>query len=163
MGIEGDKGWMKFGPAMAVDLSPEQVAGLVFEHKNRLRNARFLATVGDYDMSAPSAIRIEDHDAWQIAFADKKTKKSLTVFFDKKTGAILGDEAQHVILTLGSEKAREDPAKFRVLFRDYADVQGVKLGMKMSIFRNGVPTVEVRKAEVRVVDSIPPETFAKPK
>jgi hypothetical protein len=163
MGIVGDKGWMKFGPAEAVDLSPEQVAGLVFEHKNRIRNARFLATVGDYDMSVPSAIRIEDHDAWQIVFADKKTKKSLTAFFDKKTGALLGDEAQHVILTLGSEKAREDPAKFRVLFRDYADVQGVKLGMKMSIFRNGVPTVEVRKAEVRVVDSIPPETFAKPK
>ena len=35
--------------------------------------------------------------------------------------------------------------------------------MKMSVFRNGVPTLEVRKAEVRVVDSIPPETFAKPK
>jgi hypothetical protein len=154
---------MKFGPALAVDLSPEQVAGLIFEHKNRLRNVRFLATVGDYDMSAPTAIRIEDHDAWQIAFADKKTKRSISVFFDKKTGAILGDEAERVLLTLGKENARQDPAKFRVLFRDYSDVRGVKMAMKMSISRNGVPAVEVRKAEVRVVDSIPPETFAKPK
>jgi hypothetical protein len=163
MGIEGDKGWMKFGPALAVDLSPEQIAGLTWEHKNRVRNIRFLAAIDDYDMKDPSPIRIEDHDAWQIPFVDKKTKKSITVFFDKKTGAVLGDEAEHVILTLGSENTREDPAKFRVLFRDYEDVQGIKMGMKMSIFRNGVPTVEVRKAEVRVVDSIPPETFAKPK
>ena len=112
-------------------------------------------------MSAPSAIRIEDHDAWQVAFTDKKTKRSLTVFFDKKTGAILGDEAERVVLTLGTDNAREDPAKFRVLFRDYVDVR-VKLAMKMSIFERR-SAVEVHKAEVRVVDSIPPETFAKPK
>jgi hypothetical protein len=143
MGIEGDKGWIKFGPATAVDLSPDQVAGLIFEHRNRLRNVRLLATVDDYDMSDPSAIRIEDHDAWQIVFVDKKTKRSTTVYFDKKTGAVLGDEAERVVLTLGNENAREDPAKFRVLFRDYADVHGVKLAMKMSIFRNGVPAVEV--------------------
>ena len=111
---------MKFGPAAAVDLSPEQVAGLIFEHKNRLRNARFLATVGDYDMSVPSAIRIEDHD-WRVAdrLHRQEDKKEIDhgVLRQKKTGAILGDEAERVVLTLGSEKrSRKIRRNSRVLF-----------------------------------------------
>ncbi len=163
LGLVGDKGWVKVGPALAVDLSPEQAAGLSWEHDNHVQNVRLLATVDrDFDVSAPKSIRIGAHDVWQINITGKK-KNTTAVFFDKTSGAVLGSEAERVVPTLGADHTREKLAKFRVLFKDYHDVNGIKMPDALSIARDGALVVEVRKAETHVVDAVDPKYFAKPK
>jgi len=163
MGIVGDKGWTKIGQAVA-DLSPEQLSGLSWEHDNHLRNVQMLASAErTHDIGEPQPARIGDRDAWQITFTDKKDKKRwVTAFFDKTTGQVLGDETERVVATLNVVSAREKPSKFRVIFHDFLDVDGMKMPDKLTILRDGTPIVEVRKSQVRVVTAIDPKSFLKP-
>jgi hypothetical protein len=162
--VFADKGWIKFGPAAPADLTPEQVVGTSWEHDNHVLNVQILATVNKtHDIGAPEPIRLDKRDAWQIKFVDKQDKKrEFTAFFDKTTGQVLGDETVRVLPTLGANQKREIPTKFRVLFNSVLTVDGMKMPETMTIFRDGAPVVYVRKAEVRVVDSIDPKLFQKP-
>jgi len=161
--VVGDKGWVKVGPALAADLTTEQVHGLSWEHDNHVKNVQLLATVErTHTMTAPSPIRIGDRDAWQMHFTDKKDKtRAFTAFFDKATGQVLGDETERVVAALGSNNSREKPSKYRVLFHTYVDVDGIKMPETMTIYRDGATVVEVRKAQVRVVKTIDPKLFLK--
>jgi hypothetical protein len=163
-GIIGEKGWIKVGPALAVDLSPEQVAGLSWEHDNHVRSVQVLAVVEDgYYMTAPRPIRIGERDAWQITFTAKKAKNSVTGFFDKVSGQVIGDEAERIVPTLDPDKTREKAVKFRVLFKSFLNVGGIKMPETMVISHDGRPVVEVLQARVRVVDKLDPKLFTKPK
>jgi hypothetical protein len=161
-GIVGDKGWAKIGPSLAVDLSPEQVHGLTWEHDNHLRNVQLLMGSDNYDMAAPLPMRVADRDAWQVKLTNKQTKNKVTVFFDKSTGQVIGDESQRVVPTLGSEKTREKASTFRVIFKSFIDVDGMKMPEALTIYNEGAPVVEVRKAQVRIVDKVDPKLFVKP-
>jgi hypothetical protein len=161
--LDGLKGWMKVGPALAADLSPKQAAGLLFEQMNHVRSVQLLTSAADnFDLGAPKAGRFADRDAWQFTCLSKKTKHELTVFFDKKTGQILGDESERVLPTLGADETREKPATYRVVYKSLVDVDGMKMPETMTILRDGVPVIEVRKAQVRIVDSVDPKLFVKP-
>jgi hypothetical protein len=162
-GLVGDKGWVKVGPSVPVDLTPEQVHGLAWEHDNHLKSVMTLAAAETgYDATDPKPARFNDRDAWQITFTNKQTKNKVTAFFDKKTGQCLGDESERVVSTLASNHQREKPATYRVLFKSFIDVDGMKLPEKLEIQRDGKAVVEVLKAQVRVVDKIDPSVFAKP-
>jgi len=162
--LVGDKGWVKIGPALAVDLSPAQVAGLSWEHSNHVRNVQLLAWVDrDFDMNAPSPISIDKRDAWQITFTAKKNKKKVTVFFDKTSGQVIGDEAEQVLPITRANDTTEKVAKYRVLFKTFTDVDGMKMPETGSVVRDGTPVLEVRKSRVRIVDAIDPKLFVKPK
>lgn len=161
-GLVGDKGWVKFGPAPAVDLSTEQVLGQSWEHDNHVRNILNLAYSELFTMSEPKAVRFQEHDCWQIDCTNKKTKQTLSGFFDKATGQVHGDDSERVVATLGDDKTREKAAKFRVTFNSLLDVDGIKMPSAMTILREGTPVVEVRKSKVRFVDSVDPKLFIKP-
>ena len=107
---------------------------------------------------------IADRDAWQITFTMKAdAKNQVTVFFDKTTGQVLGDEALREVPALGANKAVEKRAMFRVLFKTYMDVDGMKMPETMSIYRDGKLVIETAKSEMRVVDAVDPKVFEKPK
>lgn len=162
--VVGNKGWVKIGPSVATDLSPAQAAGLSWEHDNHVKCVQMLASVErTHDIGTPQPIRIDNRDAWQISFADKQDKKrSFTAFFDKSTGQVLGDETERVVASFAANEAHEKPAKYRVLFHSFVDVDGIKTPDTFSIFREGKAIVEIRKSQVRVVDSIDPKVFIKP-
>jgi hypothetical protein len=166
-GIVGDKGWIKVGPALAVDLTPEQVLGLTWEHENHVRNAQWLARLRtEFEPVNVKGVKIGEYDAWQVDFKPKATasvKTPLAIFFDKKTGKGVGSEGDHVVPTLGDEKVREKTAKFRAIFKSIIEVEGVKMPGTFTLQRDGVPILEVRKAEVRFVDKIDQKLFEKPK
>ena len=56
-GMVGDKGWMKFGPAQAADLSQAQVDGAIWEHSNHVRNVIRLTERNNYDLGAPKSMQ----------------------------------------------------------------------------------------------------------
>jgi hypothetical protein len=64
---------------------------------------------------------------------------------------------------LGANKAVEKQAMFRVLFKTYVDVDGMKMPDHMSIYRDGKLVIETTKSEMRVVDAVDPKVFEKPK
>jgi hypothetical protein len=163
-GLDGLKGWVKVGPAVAVDLTPKQAAGLLFEQINHVKNVQLLVSAADhYELGSVKPAKFADRDAWQLHVQSKKTKHGLTVFFDKKTGQILGDESERELPTLGGDGAREKPAVYRVVYKSLVDVDGIKMPETLTILRDGTPIVEVRKTQVRIVDSIDPKLFVKPK
>jgi hypothetical protein len=163
-GMAGDKGWMKVGPAPAMDLSPEQLAGMIWEHRSHVRNVQLLAGAAKYfDIGPPRAVRLGDRDVWAITATSKETKLALTAFFDKTTGQVLGNESDRVLPTLGGNSSREKPATYVAVYKTLVDVDGMKMPETMTILRDGTPVVEVRKAQVRVVESIDPKLFEKPK
>jgi hypothetical protein len=163
-GMAGGKGWMKIGPAPAVDLSPEQVAGMIWEHRSHVRAVQLLAGAEKYfDIGAPRAARLGDRDVWAITATSRETKLTLTAFFDKTTGQVLGNESDRVLPTLGAENSREKPATYVAIYKTLVDVDGMKMPETMRILRDGTPVVEVKKAQVRVVESIDPKLFEKPK
>jgi hypothetical protein len=161
-GLVGLKGWVKVGPALAADLSPKQAAGMLWEQINHVKNVQLLATAADFEAGAVKPVRIADRDAWQIHFISKKTKHALTVFFDKASGQILGDESERILPTLGADTAHEKAATYRVIYKTLVDVGGMKMPETMTISRDGTPIIEVRKTQVRIVDSIDPKLFVKP-
>jgi hypothetical protein len=162
--ISGTAGWAKFGPAPPADLSPKQIDGIRWEHRNHVRSVQLLATVGnDFEAAAAKATRFNDRDAWQVTFTMKADKNNVvTVFFDKTTGQVLGDEALREVPTLGANQTREKAAMFRSVFKTFMNVDGMKMPETMSIYRDGKLMIEVRKAEMRVVDKVDPKVFERP-
>jgi hypothetical protein len=164
VGMNDEKGWTKVGPSLAVDLSPQQLHGLQFEFKNHVRNVQLLTSAeADYDLSTPKAARFADHDAWVMPATNKKTKNVLSVFFDKTTGQVLGTESERVLPTLGGDETRDKPANVRVIYKSLMDVDGMKMPEAETILRDGKVVLEIRKAQVRIVDKIDLKVFAKPK
>jgi hypothetical protein len=99
-GLIGLKGWMKVGPSPAADLSPKQAAGQFFEQINHVKNVQLqVRAAQNYDFGSVKAARFVDRDAWQLHVVSKKSKHGLTVFFDQRTGQVLGDESERVLLT----------------------------------------------------------------
>ena len=166
--IVGKTGWAKFGPSPAENLTLDQVNGmLAHEHRNHVRNVQLLTTIAkDFDVDPAKAGRIVDKDAWAISLALKEDPKhKLTVYFDKTTGQVLGDEAERIVpaLTTTAVTACEKASLFLVVSKSWMDVDGMKMPEQMSIYRDGKLTIEVLKAEAHVVDAIDPKVFEKPK
>jgi hypothetical protein len=158
----GKKGWAQFGPAPAVDMSPEQAIGMIFEHRNHVRSVKLLPTAyQDFEVGTVSSARFADRDAWKITFTSKNHKGSIDVFFDKSTGQVLGDECERTVPALSP--THEKPSKFKVEFKSYTDVGGAKMPDTMTIWRDGRPAIEVQKSEIRIVDAVDPKVFDKPK
>jgi hypothetical protein len=163
-GLIGLKGWMKIGPSLAVDLSQKQAAGLLFEQMNHVKSVQLLVRAAEhYDLGSVKAARFADRDAWQLNVVSRKSKHGLTVFFDQRTGQILGDESERVLPTLATNDAHEKPATYRVVYKSLVDIEGMKMPETMTILRDGKPIIEVRKTQIRIVDKIDPKLFEKPK
>jgi hypothetical protein len=158
----GKSGWAQFGPAPATDLSAAQVVGMHFEHKNHVRSVKLLTTAyQDFEVGTVGSARFADRDAWKITFTSKDHKGSIDVYFDKTTGQVLGDEGERSVPALSP--THEKPSKFKVQFKSYVDVAGMKMPETMMIWRDGQPTIDVQKVQIRIVDAVDPKVFEKPK
>jgi hypothetical protein len=151
--VNGDKGWRKYGEdaqrlegnplgnhkrnmyllIVPVTLVPLKGKGFQIEHAGEQK-------VGD---KPAIGLKVTGPDA-----------KNFNLFFDKKSGLPVKLEVR-----LGSQ-GREFTQE--TTFGDYKDFDGIKKATKIERRRDGQKVLEQEITEFKVLDNVPPETFAEP-
>lgn len=153
--LDGDKGWKK------VNDNTEELTGekLANEKRNAyldvtpvllapLKGKGFkLDSAGDetVDGKPAVAVRVTGPDG-----------KEFTLSFDKESGLPVKLNAR-VVDYDGTEYTQDTS------FEDYRDFDGIKVATRSRIKKNGERYIEVEGVEFKVIDEVPPATFAEPK
>jgi outer membrane lipoprotein-sorting protein len=153
--LDGDKGWRKFGDnsstiegdavanekrniylsVIPITLVPLKNAGFKFEDAGTEK-------VGD----KPAVIlKVTGPDG-----------KDFTLFFDKESGVPVKVVAK-VVGFQGQEFTLE------TMFSEYKDFGGIKKATKIQSKRDGEKFQDLEVTEFKVLDKVPPDTFAEPK
>jgi hypothetical protein len=153
--VNGDKGWVQMmGETRELEkdqlaeareaLYLDGVATLV-----PLKGEGFkLSPLGDSKVGDAAAVGVK------VAHAGHRDVK---LFFDKKSGLLLKIESTVKAQEQGGKEVTQE-----AVYRDYTDVDGVKVPQKMTIKRDGERYVEAENSDVKFPARVPAKEFEKP-
>ncbi len=150
----GDQAWETIN-GQTHDLDPRQKAeilawGRLFDARNLLPllkdKAYTLAPLGEIQVNGRPAVGVK---------VSAKGQTDLDLYFDKTT-MLLVKSARWSLTPAGKEVSLE------ILYSDYKDSDGVKQPMTHRLLHDGKKFIDMEVTEVRLVDKIADEEFAKP-
>ncbi len=153
--FDGKKAWVHvMGKTMELE-----DAKLIQEFKEAMHGERILLLypLADkkFKLSPLGEVKVNDQDAVGVRVSHDGFRDA-SLYFDKKTHLVLKMERRAIHPNTMQEL---DEAK---LFSDYKDVQGVKTPMKMTVHHDGQKYLELEMSEVRLLERLDDEIFAKP-
>jgi hypothetical protein len=152
--VNGDKGWRKFGD-MEMEMDADALA-------NQKRNIYLTVIPMVLTPLTGAAFKVEPADTTKVgdkpAVGIKVTPpdgKEFTLYFDKESGLPVKQVAK-VVGFNGDEFTQE------TTYSDYKEMDGIKKATKVESKRNGEKFIEQKLTEFKILEKVPPKTFAKP-
>jgi hypothetical protein len=152
--LDGDKGWRKFG-GEATKLEDDAL--------NNQKRTVYLAVVpvtvvplkGEgFKVDSAAEEKVDGKPAVAVKVAGPDGK-DFQLYFDKESGL-------PVKLTATVAGRQGGESKQETTFSNYKEFDGVKRATKIETKRNGKKFIEQEITEFKVLDSVPPKTFAEP-
>ena len=151
--LNGDKGWRKNG-----DNITELKGGRLANQKRNLYllvvPVTLFALKGKgFQIEPAGEVKVGDEPAIGLKVTGPDGK-DFNLFFDKKSGLPV-----KLVVRMGSQ-GREFTQE--TTFGNYKDFDGIKKATKIERRRDGEKVLEQEITEFKVLDNVPPETFAQP-
>jgi hypothetical protein len=155
--INGDEGWTKDMSGEVKDMPKEQLE----EHRESNYSSHLihdLSVLKDkaYHVSAPKADKVSDRPAVTITVSHKG-HRDITLTFDKETHLLIKSTRVAKSVEQGNQDTKQE-----ALLSEYKEVQGVKMPTKIVIQRDGKPYVEATAEDIKLLEKLDDQTFAKP-
>ena len=154
--IDGEKGWTKMGGDVHEMSADEVREGREQFHAGMLSGLTPLIDGKGYTLSPAGEIDVEGKPAVGVNVTHKD-HRDVTLYFDKQSRLPVKLETTVKAEELGGKEVKEED-----LFRDYKDVDGMKVPMKMVVLRDGKKYVESETVSVEPLESLDDSVFAKP-
>ena len=153
--LNGDKGWMKMG-----DDAKEMEADQLAEQKEQ-QYAGYLTTLlplrdKAFTLTSLGEVKAGDRPAVGVKVSSKG-HQDVNLYFDKETNLLAKGEWNVKAQEQGGKEVMQE-----TLYGDYKDVEGAKIPMKIMINREGKKFVEAENSDLKPVDKLDENTFAKP-
>ncbi|HMC88379.1 MAG TPA: hypothetical protein VKI17_02475 [Gemmataceae bacterium] len=153
--LNGDKGWMKMGDD-AQEMNADQLA----EQKEQ-QHANYVASLlplkGEaYTLTALADSKVGDRPVVGVKVSTKG-RRDVNLYFDKDTNLLAKGEWTVKAMEEGGKEVTQE-----VLYRDYKDVEGAKIAMKVNLNRDGKKYVESENSDVKPADKLDDSLFGKP-
>jgi len=153
--FNGEKGWNKVDKDTKeldkdelAEMKEETYAGWVTTLAPLLKDKQFkFSTIGDLKVDKITAVGVK---------VSSKGHRDVDLYFDKETGLLVKAETRVKDDTSGQEVTEENFPS------EYKDVQGVKQAMKFTVKRDGKPYLEGEAKDVKMIEKLDPDVFAKP-
>lgn len=150
--IDGDKGWMKFGPQVQ-DLPgsavAEQAAGFATEYGCILL------------LQKAAARQLEAQALGTEKFADQEAQAVLVKVGDKSVRILLSSDGK-VLGTRKTANTPEGPKEVVETFSAYSDFNGIQIPMQSVQTVDGKPQASTKLSSVKVNPGVDPALFQKP-
>lgn len=153
--FDGKQGWRKINDNVD-DMSEEEVAEQkLSQHANAVTQLAPLLKDPGYTFTSLGEGKVEGKAVVGVRVA-KKDQRDVSLWFDKETGLLAKSETRAKDVMQNMEFAQE------TIYGNYKTIDGIKHAMKLTIKRDGNPFVESEVSEVKLSESVPANTFAKP-
>jgi len=155
--LNGDKGWVKSADGSVKDMTAEQLATQVHDHKAGWMS--FLVPLKDkaFALKTLPDVKVGERPA-SVVLASRKDYPEVTLYFDK---------ANYLLVKMAYKtKAAEENYKEVLadsIFSDFKEVEGVKIPHKMVMHRDGKVFIESELVAMKANGKLDAATFAKPK
>jgi len=153
-GYDGKKGWVSVnGQGMDLD---DKILDEFKQAANMMRLGKF-AFLNDknYEVSALGEIKIESRAAVGVKVSNKNFR-DVNLYFDKESGLLKKMERQALDAQTMAEVTEER------IIKEYQEVDGLKLGKKVLVNRDGKKLMDLEVTEVKFLDKVDDSEFAKP-
>jgi hypothetical protein len=159
--LNGDKGWVSLD-GKTQDMDGELMAQvreqLYTDEVTRLaplNNKEFeLAPLGEKKVAGRDAVGVR---------VEHKGRRPISLYFDKANGLLLKSETRVRSETRAARLGqRNSEVNQETYYEDYKKVSGMQVAHKTRVLREGQPFLEAEATEVKVAESLPEGTFAKP-
>jgi hypothetical protein len=159
--LNGDKGWVSFdGKTQAMG---EELLAQIREqlYTNEVTRLTPLDSKG-FELAPLGEKKVAGRDAVGVR-VEHKGRRPISLYFDKSNGLLLKSEtrvrSEARATRLGERNSEVNQETF---FEDYRKASGMQVAHKTRVLRNGQPFLEAAATEVKVAESLPEDTFAKP-
>jgi hypothetical protein len=153
MVVNGDKGWMVFG-GNNTELDKEMMAETREQlYAGQVSDLRGLTDKG-VKLTSTGATKIGDKSAVGVKVSCKG-HRDVNLFFDKDTNLLLKSETRATEPSSGE-------VNVETLYSDYKKVNGRMVAHKVIVKHDGKPYSDAEVTEVKLTESLPDSTFAKP-
>jgi hypothetical protein len=153
--LNGDKGWRKFGDDTN-DLEGDALGNEKRGVYLQVIPITLVALKGkDFKVESAGEEKVGDKPAYVLKITGPDGK-DFTLFFDKESGLPVKQVAK-VLSFQGEERTQE------TTYADYKEFGGVKKATKLEVKRDGEVFQTMEITEFKVLEKVPPETFAEPK
>ena len=154
--FNGEKGWLEVtGKPQELD---EKLLTELKEAGHLLRTSRLTALLDDKEckLSPLGEAKVNGRPAVGVR-VECKGFRDLSLYFDKDTGLLAKSERRALDATTGQEVTEE-----RIVI-EYQKVEGMQSPKKVLINRDGKKFMEAEVLEVKLLEKVDPQTFARPK
>jgi hypothetical protein len=153
--FDTDKGWVSGGGEVK-EMTKEQVA--VQKGEQQVRYMSSLVPLRDkaFTLTLLPDAKVDKQDA-RVVKATRKDWPEMKLYFDKATDYVIKIEYKTVAEDLGNKEVTMD-----VVMSDFKDVDGVKIGHKRLVNRDGKRFVEAEITEYVAVGKLDAKTFGRP-
>jgi outer membrane lipoprotein-sorting protein len=153
--VNGDKGWVD-DPQGKRDMTKEELT----EAQEAL-NHNAIAQLGvltskEYALSLLGEVKVGDSDAIGV-LVQRKDRRDVSLFFDKKTYLLLKSETRVKDLMGGGGELTQE-----TLYSDYKKIDEMQAAHKSTIKRDGKLFVESEMSDFKAEDKLDDSVFAKP-
>ena len=153
--LAGDKGWRKFGD-MVMGLDKDGLANEKRSVYLQVIPVTLVPLKGKgFKVEAAGTEKVGDKSAVVLKVTGPEGK-DYKLYFDQDSGLPVKQVAK-VISFMGEEFTQE------TTFADYKDFDGIKKATKIEVKRDGETFQTQEVTEFKVLDKVPPDTFAEPK
>jgi hypothetical protein len=154
--ITGDKGWIKINDEAAKDLTKAELdeereqmyVGWVTKLVALKDKSFMLAPLGEAKVGGKPAVGVR---------VSRPGRRDVNLFFDKTTGLLVKSEARVKDLRTGDKEYTQE-----TFYDGYKSIQGIQLATKVTLQRDGKRFVEGVMSEIRPVERLDANLFARP-
>jgi hypothetical protein len=149
--VNGDKGWMN-----DTEMNAEQLAE--FKENNYAGWVSSLLPLKDkeFTLTAIEETKVGNEPAVGVKVSHAG-HRDVKLYFDKKTGLLVKVVMRAKAEDLGGKEVDQESE-----LREYKDMNGIKVPMKVVILRDGKRYVEAEVTDWKGSEKLPDSTFAKP-
>jgi hypothetical protein len=154
--VDGDKGWMKSGGGEAKEMTKDELA---FQKDSLYAQAveRLVVLMEkDFTLAPVEAIKVDGKPAVGVKVSHKG-HDDIKLFFDKETNLLVKCERRVKAQEQGYKEVIQE-----TFFKDWKDVDGIKVVTKVVDKRDGKPYVEEEVSDVKYLEKVEAKLFSKP-
>jgi hypothetical protein len=154
-GFDGQKGWLEVnGQAQELD---DKLLTELKEAAHMLRVSRLTSLLEDQalKLSSLGEVKVEGKAATGVR-VEAKGFRDISLFFDKDSGLLVKTERRAVDPMTGQEFTEER------IITEYQKVEGLPSPKKAIVNRDGKKFLEAEVTEIKLLEKVDAQTFAKP-
>jgi hypothetical protein len=154
--VDGDNGWTKSGTGDVAEMNKDEMAfqkeSLYAQGVERL----LVLKEKDFTFAPLEAIKV-DGKATVGVKVSRKGHEDIKLYFDKETNLLVKVERRVKASEQGYKEVNQE-----TFFKDWKDVDGIKVVQKVVDKRDGKLYVEEEVSDVKYLEKVEPKLFSKP-